>query len=142
LQETARELSAARESLNHVIRRFPYFVMVVRGPELTIESYGARYAVLFGDQDLKGISIDKVFGGHGIDELMRSAREALAKNITINTAPMVAHVPNDAALGSEFIHIIVPIPGAAGQANGLIIFTENVTERRGEQTEIAGGIQS
>jgi two-component system CheB/CheR fusion protein len=129
LQETARELSAARASLNQIIRRFPYFVMVVRGPQLAIESYGARYALLFGDQDLKGVSIDKIFGGDGLDDLLRAAREALAKNITITTAPMAAHVPNDDALGSEFIHIIVPIPADDGQADGLIVFTENVTEK-------------
>ena len=128
LQETARELANARERLNFMVRQFPYWVMVARGPKLEVESYSARYAIMFGDKDIKGMPIDKVFDGDGVDELLRAAQAAISNKTTVSTPPMAAHVPDDEALGSQFVHLIVPIQSDHDKVDGLIIFTQNVTE--------------
>jgi myosin heavy subunit len=138
LQEATRELSAARERLNFMVRQFPYWVMVVRGPELVVESYSARYAILFGDKNVKGSSIENVFDGEGVDDLLTAAKDALTRNSTISTAPMGAHVPDDEALGSQFVHTIVPVRDGDRKAEGLIIFTENVTEKEAKQSRSSG----
>jgi hypothetical protein len=44
-------------------------------------------------------------------------------------------VPDDEALGSEFVHILVPIPASDGNAEGVIIFTENITERNSQKND-------
>jgi len=129
LQETARELSAARERLNYMVRQFPYYVLVARGQNLAVEAYSARYALLFGDKDPHGVSIKEIFDGDGVEDLLGSAKKALQEGRTIVTERMAAHVPIDEALGSEFVHIIVPSRGEAGKPDGVIIVTENVTEK-------------
>jgi len=130
LQELARELNGARERLNIVVEQFPYYVMIARGPRLQVEAFSARYALMFGDKDPKGAPIDKVFAGEDVATLLTAAREALATNKTINTGRMATHVPNDEAIGSKFTHLIVPIQeGDGDKADGVIIFTENVTDR-------------
>ena len=66
--------------------------MVVRGQQLEVESRSARYAILLGDRDVKGTSVEKVFDGEGFADFLNTARQALAKNETIFTPPMDAHV--------------------------------------------------
>jgi two-component system CheB/CheR fusion protein len=137
LQELARELNGARERLDYMVRQFPYWVMIATGPELEVEAYSARYALLFGDQDMRGTPIEKVFAGEGVGDLLRAARAAVNENTTVQTKSMGAHVPDDDALGSEFVHILVPLPAADGKAEGVIIFTENVTERESRKAAAA-----
>jgi two-component system CheB/CheR fusion protein len=137
LQELARELNDARARLDYMVRQFPYWVMIVTGPELQIEAYSAQYALLFGDKDVRGTPIEKVFDGEGVADLLGAAREAVSKNTTVQTNSIAAHVPSDEALGSEFVHILVPLPAGDGQAGGVIIFTENVTERESRKAMLA-----
>jgi two-component system CheB/CheR fusion protein len=129
LQELARELNNARERVDYMVRQFPYWVMIASGPELEVEAYSARYALLFGDKDVRGVPIEKVFEGEGVADLLRASKEAVSKNTTVQTKSSGAHVPSDEALGSEFVHILVPLPAGDGKPGGVIIFTENVTER-------------
>ncbi len=137
LQELTKELSGARERLDYMVRQFPYWVMVANGPKLQVEAYSARYALLFGNKDPRGTPVEKVFDGEGVDALLSAAKEALTKNTTVQTGPIGAHVPNDDDLGAEFIHIIVPIAAKDGSPNGVIIFTENVTEKESAKRKTA-----
>jgi two-component system, chemotaxis family, CheB/CheR fusion protein len=132
LQETARELSSARERLRYMVQQFPYYVMIARGPKLEVEAFSARYALLFGEKDPKETPIEKVFSGDGVEVLIAAAKEALANGTTVKTKQMAAHVPNDEAIGSQFVHILIPIPAESGKTDGVIIFTENVSERASE----------
>jgi two-component system CheB/CheR fusion protein len=135
LQELARELNAARERLDYMVHQFPYWVMVASGPELQVAAYSARYALLFGDKNVRGTPIEKVFAGEGVADLLSAARKALSENTTLLTSSIGAHVPDDETLGSEFVHILVPIPASDGNAEGVIIFTENITERNSQKND-------
>jgi len=135
LQETARELTNTRERLRFMVQQFPYFVLVARGAQLQVEAYSARYAMLFGDKDPKGLPLEKIFAGDGLEELINGAKEVLQKGNTVVTKRVAAHVPTDEALGSEFVHIIVPAREMDGLSDGVIIFTENVTERAARKAE-------
>ena len=128
LHETARQLSGAREHLDHVVRQFPYYVLIARGPKLNIEAYSARYALLFGDGDAKGEPMEKVFSGDGLEDLIAAARETLKTGNTVTTRRMAAHVAKDDDVGSEFVHVVVAAKDAHGKPDGVIIFTQNVTE--------------
>jgi len=128
LQETARELNGVRDRLRYMVQQFPYYVMIARGAKLQIDAFSSRYALLFGDKNPKGTPIEKIFEGEGLEDLLRSVKSALSSNTTIYTEPMAAHVPNEDPLGSNFTHVIVPIPADDGKADGVIIFTQQVSE--------------
>ena len=128
LQETTLKLSEAKENIRSNVQQFPYYVIMAKGPKLLIDAFNARYALVFGKNDPKGKSIDEIFSGEGVEELMRSAKEVFKTGMTITTKPMGAHVPNDEAIGSRFVHTIVPNKNANQETDGVIIFTENVTE--------------
>ena len=130
LQETARELTDAREKLSATVHQFPYYVLIAKGPNLEVADYNARYAILFGENDPKGMQLDEIFAGDGIDKLIEGARQTMESGTTTITKPMQAHVPNGDAIGSEFVHIIAPTKSSDGKPDGVIIFTENVAERR------------
>ncbi len=129
LQETTRELTDAREKLSANVQQFPYYVLIVKGAKLQVAGYNARYALLFGENDPKGMQLDEIFAGDGIDKVIEGAQRTMKTGETTITEPMQAHVPNDDAIGSEFVHIIAPTKSSDGQPDGVIIFTENVTER-------------
>ena len=127
LQETALELTQAKEQIRATIQQFPYYVLQATGPKLQVETFNSRYALALADRNPIGKPIEEVFSGEGVEELIRAAREVFKNGGSITTKPMGAHVPNDEAIGSQFVHMIVPIQSDDGQTNGVIIFTENVT---------------
>jgi two-component system CheB/CheR fusion protein len=132
LQETARELESARTRLNVIVQQFPYLVMTVKGPELEIDAYNARYGLIFGDKSPNGAPLEKVFSGEGVADLLKAAKEALENNATVTTPRVAAHIADESAIGAEFVHTIVPLPTEDGNPDGVIIFTLNVTDGAGE----------
>ncbi|HYW71917.1 MAG TPA: CheR family methyltransferase [Pyrinomonadaceae bacterium] len=127
LQETARELETARSRLDTIVQQFPYLVMTVKGPKLEIDAFNARYGLIFGDRNPNGTPIEKVFLGEGVGELLKAAKDSLSNNTTVTTPRVAAHIADESAIGSEFVHTIVPLPSEDGKPEGVIIFTLNVT---------------
>ena len=80
-------------------------------------------------------SIEKIFSGDTVEELIAKAKEVLKTGGTMTTKRMAAPVPNDHAIGSEFVHVIAANKGGDGKPDGVIIFTENVSEKEAENSE-------
>jgi len=129
LQELARQLSEADDKLRTTVERFPFCIMVAKGPELLVEKYNAQYALLFGDRDPRGKPIEEVFSGDDVPEFVQLAKDCFQSGVTSTSKRMSAHVPDHEVKGSEFIHTFVPTFNAENKVDGVIIYTENVVER-------------
>jgi len=130
LQELARQVSETENKLRVSVERFPFYVMVVRGPNLVVESYSARYALLFGDRDPREKPIEEVLSGDDVPEFVQLVKDCFQSGTTHTAKRMSAHVTDHEGQGSEFIHTLVPIYNAEKKVDGVIIYTENVTETR------------
>jgi two-component system CheB/CheR fusion protein len=128
LQEVARELRAARQSLNTLVEKFPFYILVTKGSNFTVEAFNARYALVFGDQDPTGKPLAEIFTGAALDELLAGAREAFTKGDTLKTGRTDVHIANYAA-GSDFVHTLVPTYDEDNKVDGIIVFTEDLAER-------------
>src|SRR5262249_5165580 len=119
LQELARQLSDAQNTLRVTVERFPFFIMVVKGPKLLVEKYNAQYALLFGEEDPKGKSIEQIFSGDDVPEFVRLVSECFNSGNTMTTQKMSAHVSNHQIVGAQFIHTLVPTFKADDKVDGV-----------------------
>jgi len=127
LQTVANELTEARQGLRTMVERFPFYILVASGPQLEVESYNARYVLIFGDLAPTGTPLSKLFAGTGLEEFMAQARQVVETGQMISTGKTDVHFP-DHDTRYEFVHTIVPKRGADGAVNGVIVFTENLAE--------------
>src|SRR5262249_50723925 len=82
LQELARQVSEAEDKLRTVVARFPFLVLVVRGPKLLVDKYNAQYALTFGDRDPRGKPIADLFIGEDVAELVEMVTECYRTGAT------------------------------------------------------------
>src|ERR1043166_5629142 len=91
LQELARQVSETENKLRVSVERFPFYVMVVRGPNLVVESYSARYALLFGDRDPREKPIEEVLSGDDVPEFVQLVKDCFQSGTTHTANRLYAH---------------------------------------------------
>jgi hypothetical protein len=70
-------------------------------------------------------------------EFVEMVKEAYHRDQPLTTQRLLTHVPDDngSLAPSYFVHHIVPIHDSENVVSGVIIYTENVTERDVRESE-------
>ena len=66
-------------------------------------------------------------------EFVQLVKDCFQSGVTSTSKRMSAHVPDHEVQGSEFIHTLVPTYNAENNVDGVIIYTENATERESRE---------
>ncbi|HEU5226533.1 MAG TPA: CheR family methyltransferase, partial [Ktedonobacteraceae bacterium] len=95
LQELTAILEGERKSLAEIVELAPFYIMVLRGSNFTVEAYNPRYARLLENRMVRGRPLDEVidlFWENGI-EVVHLARDAYRLDKTQMTPRMLKHIP-------------------------------------------------
>ncbi len=139
LQEMSNMLESERVRLAEMVELAPFYIMVLRGPELIVEAYNPRYAELLAEQLAPGKTLEEVFGadsGAG-PIVIETAKEVYARDIiqsTPRTFPSSSEMSEE-YIGQNFVHTIVPSHNALGKVIGVIIYSIDETEQRSQEIE-------
>jgi two-component system CheB/CheR fusion protein len=135
LQETTRQLTDERMRLSEIVERSPYYILLLKGPGLLVETYNPRYSLLFEGRDGIGHPFDEIFSGPEMSEFVRLVREAYRQDQSKRTSRMRFRIPTDRGEQVDhFIHNIMPVHDSTGKVDGVVIYTENVTEREEKES--------
>ena len=137
LQELTREIASERKLLTEMVENSPFLIMVLKGSSLVLSAYNAGYASLFNNRHIIGHPFEEIFSGAEMPDFVRLVREAYDQDSPRRTPRMHTHVPNEQGelTDSYFVHTIVPVHDAEDDVGGLIIYTENVSEREARESE-------
>ena len=125
LQELMKQHRLEQLQLSQLLERFPHYVMVVNGEDLTIQRVNAAYQQSLGNRDVAGLPVSEVFGGHDLDQLIRLIKRAVRETQAVYSAPINATVTGNDEATSRWIHTIVPIPDESGSnVNRLFIYSD------------------
>jgi two-component system, chemotaxis family, CheB/CheR fusion protein len=126
LQELARQLTDERVRFAEIVERAPVRVLLLDGPALVIKMYNPQYRGLFEGREALGRSLEEIFGDDGeAAALVREAREAYRRDEIRTTPPLPLGRLSERDPGAAlFVHTIVPLHDAAGNVDGVVVYTE------------------
>ena len=136
LQDMARTITSERKRLMEMVEMAPFYILLLKGPNLLVEAFNPRYAPLFEGRDVIGRPFEDIFIGVEMQQFVDIVREAF-RNDEVHTTPhMLTHVPDTRGerVESYFVHTIVPIHDGANSVDGVAIYTENVEEREARES--------
>ncbi len=139
LQELTNLLENERVQLAEMVELAPFYIMVLRGPNLLVEAFNPRYARLMKGLEVQGKPLEVVFElfwEAGIP-IVRLAHEAYQQDVIRTTPRMLTRLPkaNGEAIESYFVYTLVPIHDAAAKVSGVIIYTADETEQRAREAQ-------
>lgn len=138
LQVLTRRLTDEKTRLGEVVGLSPYYILLLKGPGLLVETYNAHYRLLFEGRDGVGHRFEEVFGGGEMAEFVRAVREVYQQDEARRTQPMRFRIPTERGERLDyFAHTIVPVHDSTGRVDGIVIYTENVTERDERESDEA-----
>jgi two-component system CheB/CheR fusion protein len=128
LQELTSHHQEAQFQLSSLLERFPHYVMILDGDDLTIKTINPGYRELLGDRNVIDLPLGEVFSGTDVERLIKLLKKAARDGHAVTTPPMKAHVAKDSDVDeTRFIHTIVPIADPLStDINRLFIYSEKV----------------
>jgi two-component system CheB/CheR fusion protein len=128
LQELTSHHQEAQFQLSSLLERFPHYVMILDGDDLTIKTINPGYRELLGDRNVIDLPLGEVFSGTDVERLIKLLKKAARDGQAVTTPPMKAHVAKDSDVDeTRFIHTIVPIADPLStDINRLFIYSEKV----------------
>ncbi|MEO8970918.1 MAG: CheR family methyltransferase [Ktedonobacteraceae bacterium] len=139
LQEMSNMLESERVRLAEMVELAPFYIIVLRGPELIVEAYNPRYAELLAEHLAPGKTLEEAFGAYSeVGQIVTgTAREVYTRDIVLSTPrtfPSFSEMSEEYT-GQNFVHTIVPSHDALGKVTGVIIYSIDETEQRAQEIE-------
>jgi len=139
LQELMLLLESERVRFAEMVELSPFYILVLRGPQLAIEAYNPRYARLLEERKVLGqplVDVYELFWEAGI-EGVRLALEVYRQDSIRTTSRIRTYMPNSEGETVEryLVYTIVPSHDAVGHVTGVIIYAVDETVQREKAAE-------
>jgi two-component system, chemotaxis family, CheB/CheR fusion protein len=137
LQELTRILSGERVRLANIADMAPFYIVVLRGKEMQVESVNPSKGRLFGGISAMGRRFEDVAKAAALPDLSRSVLEAIEHDHAWGSSRMMTLVPeeDEHTVERAFIFTVVPSHGKDGRVEGAVLYAEDVTERTALEQE-------
>jgi len=127
LQELTKQYRLEQLQVASVLERYPYYIMVLRADDLSIQSVSPSYNELLNWREVKGLPMNEVFSGKQVDSLVKTLRTVASESQTLTTGPILAGVDGDNPDSVQFVHTVVPISDTTGlTVTRLFLYSEKV----------------
>lgn len=142
LQSLSSILASERGRLAEMVELAPFYIMVLRGPNLIVEAYNPRYAQLLDQQAVQGRPLDEVidlFWEKGL-EIIHLARDTYHLNVVQETRRVLTRLrytqeQPGGPQTSYFRYTAVPSRDPNGKVNGVLLYAQDETAERLREVE-------
>ena len=145
LQELTTSLGNERVRLSEMVEFAPFYILVLRGPALTVEAYNPRYARFLAGPDVQGHGLEEVIDlfwePNAGFALMRLARDVYVNELpkTLSRIRTIMPATRQGAYEEQregyFSYTLVPSHNASGRVDGVIIYASDETEQRARELQ-------
>ncbi len=136
LQEVAQTLDSERVRLAEIVELAPFYILVLRGPNLVVEAFNPNYAYMLEGRVVQGRPVDEVMELFWKTQLgmtlIQQAREVYQRDEvrTLPRAHITSQQQQDEHDETYFVYTLVPSHDVHGHVNGVIIYARDETEQR------------
>ncbi|GAC1585935.1 MAG: hypothetical protein NVS3B20_15290 [Polyangiales bacterium] len=124
LQESTRALESERRRLRAMVEAAPFFMVLLRGPELTITACNAQCSALLVHHPI-GRPIEAALTAPTYGDLISAAREAYWQD-KARVTPKLRIGADDT---ERWVFTALPTHDQGGAVDGVVVFGENVSEQ-------------
>ena len=142
LQGLTATLEGERKRLAEMVELAPFYILVLRGPNLLVDAYNPRYARLLEGRSVQGRPLDEVHDllWNTTLEVVRLAHDVYRLDRSLTSRRIPTYLPKTADETEEqseryFVYTIVPSHGPNNQVDGVIIYAVDETEKRSQEAE-------
>jgi len=137
LKELSKMLASERMRLAQIVELAPFYIIVLRGPNLIVEAFNPRYARHFGEQEVIGRPFGEVFKGEESTTLINLIQDVYRQDTVLTSPRMLVHLCDERNESLErcFVYTIIPTHGSDGKIDGACIYGEDVTEQVARESE-------
>ncbi len=134
LQELAQTLDSERVRLAEIVELAPFYILVLRGPNLIVEAFNPSYAHMLESRVPQGHPVDEVMDLFWETQLgmklIQQAHEVYQRD-EIRTLPSThtGSYQQNTQEESYFVYTLVPSHDIQGHVNGVIIYALDETEQ-------------
>jgi PAS domain-containing protein len=136
LQELTLLLENERSRLAKMVELAPFYILVLRGPNLMVEAYNPHYARSIENRPVQGQPLEKVidlFWETGF-EILRLARDTYHFDAPQSRSRVLSAFPKQDAnkeyTKAYFTYTSVPSHDTTGKIDGVVIYALDETEER------------
>jgi two-component system CheB/CheR fusion protein len=143
LQEVTTVLESERVRLSEMIEQAPFYILLLRGPNMIVEAYNPRYARILEGREVLGHPLEEVFdlfwetrAGLTLTQLAREVyvQEALQITPRIETiVPEGEEAQEKPRKSYYFTYTLVPSHNSSGRVDGVIIYATDETEQHARE---------
>jgi two-component system CheB/CheR fusion protein len=131
LQELNRVLTGERVRLSEMVELAPFYIVVLRGPSLLVDAMTPPSSGLFGGREALGLPFEDVCLGPALEPLLAGVREAFRRDRRWASGRLLTALPGSDDRGPrELVYSVAPSHDADGRVVGVVIYGEDVTEKR------------
>ncbi len=138
LQEVTDVLENERARLTEMVQLAPFSIVLLRGPDLIVEAFNARYGATNGDR-VEGRPLAQVFDQlrSRNPDIVELAREVYEQDAPRVTPRIVAHLPtaNGTQTEAYFVYTLVPTHDTDGKVSGVVVYAADVTAQRTREAQ-------
>jgi PAS domain-containing protein len=130
LIQLARSLTTQRKQLLEMVEHAPFYILILREPNLRIEAFNPNYARMFGGQEVLGMNFQDVLdmsvpGMKALIELVHGVYREDAPQTVANVHTRLL----DEETGTQaryFTYTAVPLHDTNGNVDGVVIYGDEV----------------
>jgi signal transduction histidine kinase len=123
-------VTGERGRLSEMVELAPFYIIVLRGPDLRVTAFNPQSEGLFAVRNAVGRTLDEVTAGRA-DGLPAMAREVFHTNRLQVTGRMPLRLPDERPESADrvFVYTLAPTHDPDGRVDGVVVYAEDVSER-------------
>ena len=134
LQKLTDLLTDERARLAEMVELAPFYILVLRGPDLRVQAFNPQFGQLMNASQLQGQPLRDVAELFHItgQSLTSLALQVYQQDTSLTTGHLLIHLHLAASESVEryFVFTLKPSHMATGDIDGVVIYAEDVTEQR------------
>ena len=145
LEELTTILGNERVRLSEIVELAPFYILVLRGPDLTVEAYNPRYDRLLVGPDVLRHRLEEVIDLFWEPKagfaLLHLARDVYVNKLSKTLSRVLTIIPANREEKREeqskgyFSYTLVPSHDTSGRVDGVIIYALDETEQRARELQ-------
>jgi two-component system CheB/CheR fusion protein len=144
LQEFMSIVDSERIRLSEIVESTPFYILVLRGSQFTVDAYNPRYIQLLEGRSIQGHPLETVLDIFWDETLSSKIMSIARETYRLETTRILSHTQIPLAIKAKdstekarphnFVYTFVPSHDVTGKVDGVIIYAIDETEQQQEST--------
>ncbi|MEA2574532.1 MAG: two-component system, chemotaxis family, CheB/CheR fusion protein [Chloroflexia bacterium] len=142
LQDLTQVLATERKRLLEMVEQAPFYILILRGPNLAIDAFNPNYARLFGGREVAGMPFEEMLNHlapetKSLIDLVRASYLYNESRIVVNIPTLVADDDGSTSI-RNFTYTAIPMHDGGNKVDGVALYGNDLSAYILDTGDISG----